>query len=208
MTDLLAFRLTDDEADHGDDSPARGASYLVIGRSQWLYWHMPDFHHVRVHVCRCDNGRLSVDAIMVQSRITDEDGECIAIEPSHVRELRLGRLETAINSPSVREALHDHRRELPDLGPGSTPPGLSDIEADARRLSFGGNLVLDIPTTYQKPTHFYEQVARAFEAASQVSPHPAVDIAKANGDLPTTTVHRWVREARRRKVMAPAPPKG
>jgi hypothetical protein len=64
-------------------------------------------------------------------------------------------------------------------------------------------LRLKIPTGRVKPDKFYVDVAEAFAYLVVTSSRPATDLAEAN-DVPVTTVHRWVREARRRGVLPPA----
>jgi hypothetical protein len=50
----------------------------------------------------------------------------------------------------------------------------------------------------KRPDDFYRRVADVFSRAA--GPRPAIRIAEANG-VPPSTVHRWVKEARRRGVM-------
>jgi hypothetical protein len=57
------------------------------------------------------------------------------------------------------------------------------------------------------PDEFYEAVAGIYQAAAGSSRGPATLIADANGVEPGT-VHRWVRMARKRGFLPPAPAKG
>ena len=185
-----------------DSSPTE---YLAVGRDQWLYWYVPAFHDVKVHVCVGDGDRLVIDELHVRASeraATANRSMCRAIDPSNVRELTLGRLETVINSPAVSKAILDQVTS-PNLSPEARrlPPAAS-LEKSARPVAGRQGLSLEIPSTYRKTDEFYAQVARVFEAAAQASTQPAIDIANANG-LPKTTVHRWIREARRRGVMKP-----
>jgi hypothetical protein len=52
---------------------------------------------------------------------------------------------------------------------------------------------------------FYREVADKYTAIASQAPNPAARISDANG-VPVTTVHRWVREARRRGFLPPAAP--
>lgn len=68
-------------------------------------------------------------------------------------------------------------------------------------------LKLSIPTGGKKPDSFYEQVATRWTWLTITKPRggprrPANELAEAN-DVPVTTVHRWVKEARRRGMLAP-----
>lgn len=181
--------------------------YLAIGQGQWLYWYVPAFHDVKVHVCAGDRGRLVIDQLHVKASgraaaPSNRSVTCHAIDPSSVRELTLGRLETLINSPAVSEAILGDVTS-PNLSPEARRlPSAASLEKSARPVAGSEGLSLEIPSTYRKTDEFYAQVARLFEAAAQASTQPAIDIANANG-LPKTTVHRWIREARRRGVMKP-----
>lgn len=53
------------------------------------------------------------------------------------------------------------------------------------------------------PETFYRQVAQAYNAAVVTTRGPAKLIADQAG-VPVTTVHRWIREARRRGYLPPA----
>jgi hypothetical protein len=64
------------------------------------------------------------------------------------------------------------------------------------------NLKLRVPEGQPKPDSFYKDVARLYGEVALNTPQPAVVIAKANG-VPVRRVHGWVKEARRRGLMAP-----
>jgi len=49
---------------------------------------------------------------------------------------------------------------------------------------------------------FYRQVATVYSALAAASNRPAVELAAAN-NVPLTTAHRWVKEARRRGFLPP-----
>jgi hypothetical protein len=53
------------------------------------------------------------------------------------------------------------------------------------------------------PPEMYERVAALYRRCVAGGIRPAPAIAEANG-VPETTVRRWIREARRRGVLAPA----
>jgi predicted DNA-binding protein (UPF0251 family) len=54
----------------------------------------------------------------------------------------------------------------------------------------------------KKPDNFYRQVAEAYESLAQTTSAPAKEIADRNG-VARSTVHRWVKEARARGLLAP-----
>jgi hypothetical protein len=56
-----------------------------------------------------------------------------------------------------------------------------------------------------RPDEFYAEVADTYRQLAQSSRRPAGDMA-ARYEVPVTTVHRWVKEARRRGFLAPGRP--
>jgi hypothetical protein len=64
-----------------------------------------------------------------------------------------------------------------------------------------------IPEGRRKPDDFYRRVAEAYSwlRGYEQSRSPASDLAEING-VPVTTVHRWVKEARRRGLLGPGRP--
>jgi len=63
-------------------------------------------------------------------------------------------------------------------------------------------MVLKMPAGARKPDSFYEAVAARVGWLQGEGLSPAKELAEANG-VPETTVHRWVKEARRRGLMSP-----
>jgi hypothetical protein len=64
------------------------------------------------------------------------------------------------------------------------------------------NKQLRVPEGQPKPDSFYREVARIYSEVALNTASPAVVIAEANSVKPTT-VHGWVKEARRRGLLAP-----
>jgi hypothetical protein len=62
-----------------------------------------------------------------------------------------------------------------------------------------------VPAKGPKGDDFYRFVGEVYGKAAVVSTRPAAELAKA-WEVPVTTVHRWVREARRRGHLRPAEP--
>jgi transposase-like protein len=52
------------------------------------------------------------------------------------------------------------------------------------------------------PADFFEQVACAYGKLAETSNTPIVQLAWAN-DIPPSTAHRWIEEARRRGLLGP-----
>lgn len=55
------------------------------------------------------------------------------------------------------------------------------------------------------PDSFYRAVASAYRHLATTSKRPVAELAAAN-DVPTSTAQRWVKEARRRNLLAPGRP--
>ncbi len=82
---------------------------------------------------------------------------------------------------------------------------LRRLHEDSRRRNFRSRrprMTLHVPEGHRKPDSFYEQVAYRYGWLKAEGLRPAQELADANG-VPVTTVHRWVKEARRRGLMAP-----
>ena len=60
-------------------------------------------------------------------------------------------------------------------------------------------------TTWRRSDDFYAAVASTYRHLVAASARPVAEIAEAN-DVPRTTAHRWVKEARRRGMLAPGRP--
>jgi hypothetical protein len=58
------------------------------------------------------------------------------------------------------------------------------------------------PASGAKPDEFYRRVGEIYAKAALVSPRPAAELAEA-WDVPLSSVHRWVRVARRRGHLPP-----
>jgi hypothetical protein len=130
-----------------------------------------------------------------------------------MRDLPLGRIEAAINQPHVYEALGpyvsiptavsipfpDELRE-PDSRPDDPPWWITPPQVKRR----APRLKLRIPEGHgKKPDEFYRQVADRITYLGTVSTRPANELAEAN-DVSVTTIHGWVKEARRRGLMPAA----
>jgi hypothetical protein len=106
----------------------------------------------------------------------------------------------------------------------SLPPELrdrifDDLEPEQKRLHLAPRLNLtempadmmdktidfglgEVPAGNRKPDEFYVRLAAVYGSLSGASGSPAVKIAKRKG-VPVSTVHRWVKEARRRGFLPP-----
>jgi hypothetical protein len=123
------------------------------------------------------------------------------IDTTMLRRLPLTVMETLANT-IWRGELRDMLDKVPagDLHDRAViPPQFTggSIRRNAARLKVAQ---LKIPDG-TKPDSFYEQVAKTYSHLARGSNRPAVELAEAN-EIPVTTVHRWVKEARRRGFLA------
>ena len=130
------------------------------------------------------------------------------ISGSDLRRLPLGQIEEMGNAPETYPRLQGLLQvERPDVTESDAmfwanraAAGPVPLMPSPEELRMFG--LLDIPTTVRKPDDFYREVAELYSRLAQSNRNPATHIAKAN-DVPVTTVHRWVKEARRRGFLAP-----
>ena len=144
-------------------------------------------------------GRLVITDLVVKAeRVT---GRALALIP-------LGRIEEIVNRAELAEGVRrsietdgsddDAGRTLADLQrSGEMSAGASR----PRRSRRPGPLIVPAGRSY--PDEFYERVAEAYAAHAALGSRPAMAMAELN-EVPASTVHRWVKEARRRGVMAPS----
>lgn len=100
-----------------------------------------------------------------------------------LRSIPIGRIEAAANAQ-----LH------PELPVWSGPAPRARIAASLRSNAVRGY-----------PDAFYAAVASAYRHLAQTSHRPVSELAGAN-DVPVTTAQRWVKEARRRRLLSPGQP--
>jgi hypothetical protein len=143
-----------------------------------------------------------------------------------LRELPLGAWEAQINTPEVAALL---RERLTEEGPSD----FYDLAAEHKALDCSpmpedaddGALEFHLPSegidsavaiivepqldlgvtalpAGRRPDAFYRAVADAYSWLAGRVRRPAVELAAAN-HVPTTTIHRWVKEARRRGLLGP-----
>lgn len=131
-----------------------------------------------------------------------------------LRKISLGQIETSTNSPITGDMLRHRirnqaeqarvKKQFARLWPEIVAVGTKEAMDGLVELGYWASTKLDIPTTRKKPDAFYEQVANVYAALlNQGVSYPAAGLAEANG-VAVTTVHRWIKEARRRGLLPPA----
>lgn len=149
--------------------------------------------HLRVRLA--DNGRLVItDLFMHGGEITAE----------MVRGVSVSRLEAQLNAgvmPADWAQGGKYNRDDKDVTLHKLRTRVRSISAQ-RLVSEIEREALTRPTG-QDPDEFYRLVARAYSDYAAQTNAPAKALA-AEAKVPTTTAHRWVREARRRGFLPPA----
>jgi hypothetical protein len=117
-----------------------------------------------------------------------------------LRDIPVLRIEAAINQEAHRRYLLS--RVLAVAGTDAEPPGGARYRQPPRRPPVLTPLALAItdPGGYRKPDGFYRQVADLYLHLAAVSSRPAQELAEAN-HMPVATVHRWIREAKARRLL-------
>lgn len=176
------------EGDEGE------AAQWVPPFGRWMIWTCDDeiSARLRLHVWP---GRIRVTEVWVNAQ--DDGGEDLAISAAHMRAVPLGRITEFLNAPNIAAAVQGAFGVNPeDQPPLPLGPDFTDDPEAAYRI--------DGINQTRRPDTFYRDVALAVGVAlSRGSREAAAIIARAN-DVPTTTVYRWIREARKRGVMAPS----
>ena len=197
---------------------------LPIGNGGWVLVRGRDVPTpVYVRFARGETGRLEA----VELYITG-DGQ---LDAGFLRRLPLATIEAFANEPDVRKAiiekLHlpgpDLRRLAANFAHTFGPRAVHWVARSLRAQVKGSGepqapmprrepwrptrieappLKFDVPSTVPYPDSFYQQVADAYSFLVLVSPRPSVVLADENG-VPVTTTRRWVKEARRRGLLAP-----
>jgi hypothetical protein len=145
----------------------------------WLYAENGHGDRVNVRFRMNDRGRMEP----IELRLETER----PIDSTLLRQLPLTRLEADANY---------RPGEVSEPTPDPHPPA-GPLLMPHRR----GSTLLKIPPG-AKPDWFYERLAAVYRSLAQRSNRPAVLLAERNG-VPVTTVHRWVKEARRRGFLPP-----
>lgn len=155
-------------------------------------------HKVYVRFAVVPSGRLRV----AELRVVASDG----VGAEMLRRVPLGRVEAMVNSPELADAVRADVEAATkverDIGPAGEQEDHEEAEVSVKRRT-RRDLKLRIPDARRRPDDFYRQVAVTMATASQTTRSAAEAVAAAN-EVPVTTVHRWMKEARRRGVAGPA----
>lgn len=169
------------------------AAAVLVAAHGWLWWPGAAAY---VRVVRDPEDRLSVSAVHL------EDGDR-PLSAARLRAVPLGRIEAACASPDLHARLLVawDDRELGAARPLLALHVLQGLVAGGRQAPPQPQVpaercTLLRPGPSPQPA-FYQQVAREYLVRAAETRSPAVVLAQESG-VPVGTVHRWVREARRR----------
>jgi hypothetical protein len=157
----------------------------------WVAYTPPNQRYAtRVHVSyKPTPDRWIVDEVHFRNfRVTARD----------LRDFPLGKIEVWVNQLARQGLVDKIDAERPEL---SDTPQFAITEGTA---TWAPKLP-PAPAKGPKGDGFYRFVGEVYGKAATVSTRPAAELAKA-WEVPVTTVHRWVREARRRGHLPPAEP--
>jgi hypothetical protein len=162
-------------------------TYQVAGGG-WLLGSNPRGDRVSVRFAKNDAGRWEPMELRMDAETP--------LDSTALRRVSLTAMESCANG-IAREHL-ETRLHHDEPKPWWRPPHMQPGEAwhPERRL----RSKLAIPA--KKSDTFYKRVAVRYSQLAARSNRPAVEMANANG-VPVTTVHRWVKEARRRGFLPP-----
>jgi len=162
-----------------------------------------DLELIRVRFALSEGGRLEPVEMYLEGHPT--------LTGEMLRTIPLASMEAAANG-HWRQMLLDSIGEAGAVVDKATDKWLTIIGGGHREhmLSIGADrakqirrqtLRLRIPQGHKRPDGFYARVAEMYLALTESgSRRPAPEIAEAN-DVPVSTVHRWIAEARRRELL-------
>jgi transposase-like protein len=128
-----------------------------------------------------------------------------AVTRETLRAVPVGAALSWANSPAGREQLRGHRLVVPADRLNALAEAIEEAVEDADPLpKRRPSLRLAGAHDRRKPKAFYERLATAYRWLRERdgSRRPVMEIAEAN-DVPRTTAHRWIKEARRRGLLGP-----
>lgn len=180
--------------------PEPDIEYLQAGQDGSVFYRDPNLgREVWLRVTEGKDGRWSVtDMHWPGAR---------PIRTEDLRKVPIGKIEAFCNLPEIVEVLHSKMSANPKT-----------LEQIARKSVVAVNVVnreiqqrravqritkLRIPDERPYPSEFYAQVAAIYSDLSAAVRNPAIEFSeKAN--VPLSTVHRWIKEARARGELLPS----
>jgi hypothetical protein len=157
---------------------------LAFEGEGWVGYTAPSQRYAtRIHVSfKPGPGRWIVDVVEFKNfRVTARD----------LRDLPLGKIESWVNQLAQQGLADVINAKLSDV-----------VQFGVEGQAVWVDKLPPAPAEGAKPDDFYREVGRIYGKAALVSPRPAAEMAEA-WDVPLSSVHRWVRVARRRGHLPP-----
>lgn len=163
----------------------------MSGAGGWLAYVDPALPAPVFFRAREEGDRLVVGAVLVEGGDQPVTGALLRQVPVARADAVLAGafgdlLRLEMNS-TTKDPVAALRADIAARGAGSSSPGASPQALERPAPGGGGD-------------EFYQQVADQYLLHAALSRRPAADLAEASG-VPVGTVHRWVREARRRGLL-------
>jgi hypothetical protein len=207
------------------------AERLTVGNDGWVRYRSDELPAVYVRLAPKDDGRLAMTELYLADDDTLDVNRLRRIPLGRIEAWANGsgaqmiRDRLGIPGPDLRRAVGYFKTTWGEAPTEERPPRhwveamywaqFDDApvpqapEAKQRRSLGRRSVVPDLrlvpPADRDRGDDFYRQVAEAYSAAALIDRGPAVAIAQAS-DVPVTTVHRWVKEARRRGFLSAGRP--
>jgi hypothetical protein len=172
--------------------PAAGPpDRLLPDADGWLRWQGGTDVEVLVRVAHEPDGRVRIAELNVRG----------AVSSSVLREVPVGRIEACANVllGGWSTSGSAPARSLPTRPPAGSTGGW---EIAGRREERAMERPPERSTRRGRPDAFYREVAASYLELAQQGRGPARLLAERH-DVPVSTVHRWVKEARRRGLLPP-----
>jgi hypothetical protein len=178
-------------------SPEDDIAGLRVGDGGWVTAETTRGARLHVRFELTDPGRLEP----VELHLSPAE----RIDSAVLRRLPVASLTAMVNAPGRREEV-TRRLDVP-----GRPTGLAALVDAELQATIAGLIemagVIDgrlgpVPRGRPKPDGFYRRVADAYLGLAVQSNRPAATIAAVNG-VPVSSVHGWVKEARRRGFLPP-----
>lgn len=178
-----------------DDRETRSAGERPY---KWVATNGPHGGMINVRLQPDNDGRFVVNGLLIEG---------VHITADLLRLIQPARLEATLNLLAALD-IDTHL----DAGPDDALT-LGEIRSQVHGVHSGATLFATDPDYAPKrqplrrpdgsdPDTFYQEVAQAYRSATTESQRPAAVLAEEAG-VPVTTVHRWIREARRRGFLPP-----
>jgi hypothetical protein len=164
----------------------------------WFTFNLPPYgaDGVHAHARRDDAGRWWITDLYVHGQVSAETLRGISIPRLEAR------LAQVTRDPDTAERMS--RADDNDLKIGKLRSRARDVADHERELRAQGIARAELRRPDgEDPEEFYRLVSRAYAEYAAETKAPAREMAEEAG-VPVTTVHRWVREARRRGFLPPA----